>query len=489
MSIFSKLQDLASTSVDISKRTNEIFPRFNADHTKKSRKLLEQGKENGLANLPNKDATSQDSIELTIKGDVEEARDRYHRDYHNQIQAYSSRVTEYSSVLDVRVIKADFDEKLSNIETDYRNRSSSLFAEAEQLQGRAVHVKTFRKDNLLSHRLPIHPDSKYKAGMVIAVLALAELALNFMLLRESGDVMSVAVQALLYGFINVIVPFLIFASVFRYVNHANPTYAVFGYVSIVVYIIYTLFINLLIAHYRGVSLELAVEIGQATEFNQGLLDRYLETASVAFSNFKSDWFGLKDIWAWFLFLGGCGLSIAAVREGYVSDDPYPGYRKLYDTYKTEQDDFLDASEELTESLQNERERAAAELKAAITNLRRSFTALSHMEQTAEELKTRCETALDSLDTAYNMLLKTYREENVRNRTEPSPSYFQEEYQLDRPNLKSLKVGELQEPTDVIIEIESYSDILHKRYNEMLAELQSMQDVIEDRASKLQQEQW
>jgi len=485
VSIFDKLKNLASTSVDVMARTADMFPPLDSDYVKRSTNLLERGKENGSSNIPSQNDTTQDSVELDIKSRVEELRDRYKRDYDLELDVYKGRVATYTNILDIQGIRTEFDAKIGNIKADYKGQTDSLFMEAKQLEGRGDDIRSFRSKNQITNRLPDYPKDSLKAWMIIAVLALAELALNFFLLRESGDVLAVVVQSLLYGLINVILPFTLFATMVRYVNHVNPVYVSMGYICIFIYIGYTLFINLLVAHYRGVSMELAVEIGQAVEFNQGLLDRYLETAFLAFSNFKSNWFGLQDIWSWFLFLGGCGLSLGAIREGYISDDKYPGYGKLHRTYVSDFDEYLEATEEITDSQTAERDSAMDELKNDITTLENSHTKIPTIVQSAATLKERCYSALDSLDTSYNMLLKAYREQNKMHRTEPVPTFFDQEYKIEKPELISFEVGEVKNPSDVIQELQECSNQLHEIYKKNIEKLSSTEELLGDNPFKVE----
>jgi hypothetical protein len=487
MSIFDKLKDLASNSVDVMKRTSDLFPPLDVDYVRRDTKLTEKGKENGLANLPRSNAQTQDSVELDIKSRIEEIRDRYQRDYDLELDAYKGRIASYTNILDIQGIGTEFEAKLGNIEKDFKVRTGSLFLEAQQLKDRGEHVRVFRNQNALEDRLPDYPKDSFRAWRVIVVLALAELALNFFLLRESGEVLTVGVQSLLYGLVNVIIPFALFAHILRYINHIKPVYVNFGYLFIAFYVIYTLFINLLIAHYRGVSMEVAVEIGQAVNaanLNQGLMDRYLEVSSSAFSSFKNNWFGLKDIWSALLFLGGCGLSLLAMREGYISDDKYPGYGELHRNYVSDFEKFLDASEETIDSLTEERDRAVEELRNDITNLENSHTRIPTVIQTATSLRGRCNMALDSLNTYYNMLLKEYRGENLKHRTEPEPNLFDQEFKLDKPELSSFEVGDIKEPSDVIRELHECSMRLHEVYAQKIGELESTRDLLKDSPFKV-----
>lgn len=483
MAMFEKLKNLASTSVDVMARTSGLFPPLDADHVIRNTNLLEKGKENGISNIPAQTATTQDSVELDIKTRIEELRDRYKRDYDLELDSYRARVASYTNILDIQQqsIKTEFNAKLGNIESDLINQSNSLYLEAEQLSQQGNNVRSFRQQNLLLNRLPSYPKDSLRAVMIISVLALAELALNFFLLRGTGgESIDVIIQSLLYGLINVVLPFALFANIVRYINHVNTTYVSFGYVFIAFYIIYTLFINLLIAHYRGVSMELQVEIAQTLnlvgEYNQEeILRRYLEKSFLAFTSFQNNWFGLKDLWSWFLFFGGCGLSLGAIREGYISDDHYPGYGKLHRTYVSDFEDFTEATEELIESQTKERDEAMDEFRKNIKNLEESHTRIPTIVTSAASLKERCLSALNSLDTSYNMLLKEYRQENQRHRTEPEPRYFDQEFKIDKPDLISFETGDIRDPSNVVAELRECSEKLHVIYESNIGDLKTTKD--------------
>ena len=127
MSIFDKLKNLTSNSVDVMRRTADIFPPLDADYVRRDTKLIEKGKENGLANLPRSAAQTQDSVELDIKSRIEEIRDRYQRDYDLELDVYKGRIASYTNILDIQGIRTEFEAKLGDIEKDYKARTGSLF--------------------------------------------------------------------------------------------------------------------------------------------------------------------------------------------------------------------------------------------------------------------------------------------------------------------------------------------------------------------------
>lgn len=477
MSLLDKIKKLSSNSVSVQRRTADIFPPLDTDHVIRSTRLFEKAKENGSSNIPTQSATTRDSVELDIKRHVTELSDIYERDYSRELEVYKSRVSRYINIQDMSGIRTEYDAKLSNIKTDLVNKKNQVLNEARQLRERGNEIRLFRQVNNLTHRLPDYPKDMAKAWMIISFLALIELALHFLLLKESSDVMTVMVQSLIYGLLNVIVPFALFSRLVRYINHVNPIYKSLGFITIILYLIYTLVINLLIAHFRSEALSNVIEIGQNNVINQELIERYLQTALTALSNFQSNWFGLKDIWSWMIFALGCVLSFGAIMEGYVSDDKYPGYGNVHRNYKSDYDDFTEALEELTESQTRERDQAMTELKNNIRSLTDNFNTIPDIIQSAATLRERHYKALESLDTAYNMLLKEYRQKNSEYRTEPAPKYFDQECKLEKPDLMKFEVPQPKYPSVLIEELRECSDELHTLYQENIDNLPKTEDLL------------
>ena len=84
-----------------------------------------------------------------------------------------------------------------------------------------------------------------------------------------------------------------------------------------------------------------------------------------------------------------------------------------------------------------------------------------------------------------MLLKDYRQENIKHRTEPAPSFFDQEYIIDKPNLISFEVGEIKDPSDVIQELQACSKQLHDLYQEEIGKLKSTEDLLGENPFKVE----
>jgi hypothetical protein len=305
-----------------------LFPPVDLDHIKKATRLEEIAEQDGQTEYPDESATELSKVELDIRGRFEELRERYLNDYEKQLSIYSSRINLFNSAADLNTLDANFKALLGNLKNRWSSKKNELFSESQALKGMANEVKNFRKENHLDTRLPNYSESMSMVWIWTIFLALAEIPLNFFLLREAGDAAQVLVQSILYGLINVILPVALFVEYFREVNHVKMSKKIIGILAICIYVAFILCVNLLMAHYRGVIIETSTQMTLITGSDQTLLSRFMKSQEVAFTNFADDMFGLKDIWSWFLFVGGCGLSLVGVAKKYQMDDLYPRYGHL-----------------------------------------------------------------------------------------------------------------------------------------------------------------
>ena len=113
----------------------------------------------------------------------------------------------------------------------------------------------------------------------------------------------------------------------------------------------------------------------------------------------------------------------------------------------------------------------------INNLETNYTKIPSVIDSAKALKERCQMSLDSIDTNYNMLLKQYRTENSKHRSEPEPKFFDEIFSVTKPDLKDLEVQEIKDPSEAIKKLQSCSDQVNSLFQEKLQDLQTTKDLL------------
>ena len=469
-----------SGSINVGKITSapEIFPPTDIDHTRSSLRICERGEENGQKEIPLSDSTSQDSAELAIKDHILQIRDGYKTDYDRQMEVYKERIALYISHLDIQQIAIEFKAKLAEMKTILKIETNRVFNDESKLKALAKDIRIFRRENLLMDRFPDIPHNKDRIYLVLTSLFATELAINYFLLQGSGQVLETLTHSLLYGFINVLIPFSIFVPLIRNVNHINTLRMIVGGAMAILYALYTLIINLLMGHYRNQISEFKADAFE-NNVDMSIFAKYAENTMLAFENFKNSYFGIEGVIAWFLVLVGIGLSIGAIMEGWSSDDKYPGYGKKYDRYEDEFSNYVNVVEETIDIFIDERNGAIDEINTMKDALNQEFDELPNISSTASNLKGACLLAMERLENSYQMLVLEYRECNQLTRSTLVPNYFKEAVILVRPNLDDFESDAIEKPIDMIKALEAHSDELHNLFDKMIGRLQSSKEVIDD----------
>lgn len=459
----------------------EMFPPVDLDYLRNKIRIEQRAKTDAANNFPPRDAKAQSAVELEIKGSMEEIKQRYMAEYDRQLSIFNEKIFGYASLIDLQGINNEFQKKLGNLKVQAELEFNRTYGQVQSLKAMAGQAKHFRMDNGLEKRLPNFPPKESVAWAKLAVLVILELILNFFLLRESGDVLQVTTYSLLYGLINVVLPFFLAAEGIRYVNHINPRIKMGGVLALLFFIAYMLWVNLMMAHYRGIVIDMAGEIAMAQTFDDSLMQRFLNMASLASANFRNDWFGLSDIWSWFLLFGGCALSLGGVYAGYKADDRYPGYGELARQYDSKYSTFLKGAISATSALKKERDMAADEIDSVRKAIESGYRKLPSIKESAIWLKRRCLAALERLNTDYKLLVQEYRQTNrISQQSDGSvPDYFEDEVQIEIPEIVDFKYDEVERPKEVIESLQGFADALHSMFDKLVDKLESTKQVLED----------
>jgi hypothetical protein len=140
--------------------------------------------------------------------------------------------------------------------------------------------------------------------------------------------------------------------------------------------------------------------------------------------------GFDDVFSWILVVLALVFGIFASYKGYRVDDPYPGYgeldrelkrrRALYEAAKT---DYSRRVDQVFDRTIQEQGHLLADVKANIEY----YQLLT--SNTEDERRTYVHDVAELQD-ACNIVLKRYRQTNVRVRVSPAPHYFNDTVVLD-----------------------------------------------------------
>ncbi len=206
----------------------------------------------------------------------------------------------------------------------------------------------------------------------------------------------------------------------------------YGLFWLAVFLVFTLALNLGLAHYREVG------AGALEEAGRLVMQRILPNLTAA------DWpklFQLNDFESWILFALGVFFSTVALIDGYSLHDRYPGYQETTDNRNKAQANYARMRRERIEDLmavRQEYQDTVSELRSDLSKRRTEHEAIvSHRQRQLTLFREH----QNQIEKAGNALLRAYRDANIAARTTPSPERFSQPFELSRISVQLAKENE------------------------------------------------
>lgn len=437
-----------------------VFPSLSMESLAAELKLREKGVERGRANLPASDVADLDEIEHQIAERINSERYTARQIYEDQFRTYSEQIT-----------GLDFETRFADIQHIAPAAVSEFHAAATQgrdalvlLRRRIVeteqHREHFRTQNNLRRPAKVHHGGMqlFKASFVLLILLMETVLNGYFLSRGSEQgYLGGAILALTFAILNIIVSFGFGYFLVPQVNHKHAARVSVGILSILVYAVFAVCLNLVLAHYRELSGQLASEIGIA-----------------ALRHVRSDPLGLADINSWVFFGIGTVFSIGAMLDGLFFRDPYPGYTAVEQACASAHLEYQNKRSELIELLQEIKSDAADAMRETERDLnmrRAEFDDILQARQTLNSKFAACQTQIHRVGAA---LLALYREANKAARSTPAPATFTQPLAANNiPPLPEPKGARARD--DLRKAIAEASGTLQKQVSAIQAEFQSAID--------------
>jgi hypothetical protein len=254
-----------------------------------------------------------------------------------------------------------------------------------------------------------------KVGILL-VLFVSEVFLNGFFLAKGSDLgyLGGAAEAFTFALLNIGVSFLIAVVGVREINHRNPFRKLFGFLSLLCYLVLLVAINLSLAHYREVSAAMIPDAGPEVLLR-------LRTTPLA----------LVDLKSWLLFGLGVLCSLVAFGDSFLIFDPYPGYASLEKRRAGAHDAYIRRKNDLIANLLEIRDEAIEILEEANRDLSIRRSEHDAILESRARMVRLFATHQSHLDRAANVLLSVYREANKGLRRTPAPGRFAVSYVLDK----------------------------------------------------------
>lgn len=350
--------------------------------------------------------------------------------------------------IDLQQTKDSFARLLTAIEPTLeklKSDHSAMLYQAKENEGRALkHLRWFQQKHALHHRAAAYPESPVYHFAIVAALALVEWISLATFYAEGSDfgLLGGVLIAMALSVVNISLAILA-GSLLRYVNHRSAQRRRLALLAAsVLYACFAL-VTLAAAHYRVATNDIAQAPTTLSAPAPTALPPSVSTdvdqwraARLAWQRFARNPVGFEDVFSWMLVVLAVVFGIFASYKGYAMDDPYPGYgeldrelkrrRALYEAAKAEYCRLVD---QVFDRTLHEQARLLSEVKSNIDY----YQQLS--SRTEEQRRTFVRDAAELQD-ACNIVLKGYRQTNVRVRVSPAPAYFSDSitfgYQLVKP---------------------------------------------------------
>ena len=300
--------------------------------------------------------------------------------------------------------------KLSNLKSAYTTQNNE--------------VRNFKLENKLNREPKSLTPMNILIGIgVIAFLFLFEAQLNATLLAEAlggGKKAGLAASGAVAG-LNVFVSFAIGFYCLKNFHHVRQIRRILSKIGLSIYFIFISYLNWCLGAFRAKH-----DAGGAT-----LTDRIMGTADSSMENIGNEllpWTVELNFLSFILVFVGIGFAIASLLDGYLYNDPYPGYGSVGKDRNDNQKEINrmreHLSSEVTTLFKNEIRKTGENRNLIINNtLRKNWvSSITSLENTFEGYRRFAE----QLSFALDHTIGEYRTFNGMYRTDSEPKYWKDE---------------------------------------------------------------
>ena len=334
---------------------------------------------------------------------VKEAYDKNTRNYNIRLQNINQKLKKLFE--DIENISETFQAEIVSLKASRLKEINNLRTKYNEV---SEDLENFKIENQIQ-RNPSYPSSRFLLFSIIVFILVIESVINGITFAEGSEFGLVGgiSQALLIAFINVLIGGVIGFWGIREINHNKQKRKIIGIVSLCFFIIWVGIYNLIVAHYRDnfVTLDSDLEAGKAS-INSILTS----TTDLSFNSM-------------ILFIIGIVCSTVALYDALKMDDFFPGYGSRARKVDLVKNDLDYMKKKAFVDTGNLREKA---LKTINVDEQRTSAFLSEsntiqQNRAIEIEKTRNE--IDHLNRTFTVLVKMYREKNIKHRDSSEPPFF------------------------------------------------------------------
>jgi hypothetical protein len=148
-------------------------------------------------------------------------------------------------------------------------------------------------------------------------------------------------------------------------------------------------------------------------------------AKLAWQRLAANPFGFEDVFSWILVILALIFGVFAAYKGYTVDDAYPGYGELDRELNARRAVYEAAKAEYCRLVDQVFDRTLQEQAHLLSDVKSNIEYYQQLLSNTDEQRRSFAREAAELQDACNVVLKGYRQANVRARRSPAPLYFNE----------------------------------------------------------------
>ncbi|HVY99241.1 MAG TPA: hypothetical protein VHA35_07065 [Dongiaceae bacterium] len=388
--------------------------------------LRGRAQERGRVNQPDTASAAMDEVEREIEGTIRTIASEDQARTYDQIATYEQRLRSADvagAAVDMRVLarqaESDMESMLLAVKGDLRVARKEVIERERALEA-------FKRDNRLKR--PAHPPRGHFLFVAILVLLFAAETLPNAVILGEGEELGIAggyTVAILFSLLNLGLGFSSGRWGWTNAIHRSPLRALLGLVFAAACLGGVVLINFALAHYRA-----AVESGMPAA----------QAAAAVIPMMREDPWALGDIKSAIMVMLGVFSALVVMLEGWLWDEPYPGYGEVSQHLRDAQAHYHDLVEEKLDHLKGVQEEFVGRIQVERSRLRDRRQEIPFIMQERQRLIARFKTHLGHLQDVGRQALSVYRDANRKARTTQAPKRFDEVWELN--GFGAIEIAEL-----------------------------------------------
>jgi hypothetical protein len=377
------------------------------------------GRKEASANRPASDAARMDQHEGALQSDAEKWLASEQRIFDAMLTESSRSVVEVQQktiALSTQVDQLLSDRSLqSTVETDMSTDRDQLIAVTESRMRAQVEWRYFRAHNGIVDQA-VYPESHIWHFAIVGLLALIETAINAFFYENAQGLLGGFTVALGVAAINMGGALGLGAG-FRFKNLSAIDKRVLGWLSLVAFILLSIYCNAVFAAFRA-EYQVLTDPSDPMQLRHAFALATTEAKKVFYLDMH-----FADLITMVLFGLGLLLSCVAFYKGYTIDDRYPGYGRRDRALKKAQAEELARQDVLRQKIKDYLHRRRADIQAAVHEpaqlISRAASRIADLKHAQATLTTQAA----AVQRDFALVLSAYRSANTGVRATEPPAYF------------------------------------------------------------------